>query len=304
MPIAPVAAVFPGHVADASFMQQGHDGARAACAAHGLPLQVTERVPLARMEAALADAARAGAGLVLAQGGQCEAAAAAVAPHFPAVRFVVVQGHGAGANLYAYRAAQEQSAFLAGVAAGLMTRSGVVGHVSGIRPRPGLLARAAFGAGVAHAAPGARLLSIFTGDQDDAVRGRAAAERLAEAGADLVFAMLNAAQAAVMAVARQRDLLLAGDGRDWVAQHPDVFALAAIADTGGVAAAAIADYVLGARPEGAEVVFGLDAPGIVRLACGAAVPPAARAAVAQEAAALRAGRIVVPKNFVVEELSA
>jgi basic membrane protein A len=300
---APVAAIFPGHVADGSFMQQGHDGARAACAARGLDLRVTDRVALPALEDALSAAAASGAGLVLAQGGQCEAAAQAVAPRFPGVRFVVVQGHATGANLHAYRAAQEQSAFLAGAAAGLMAGGGVVGHVSGIRPRPGLLARAAFAAGIAHVAPEVRLLSIFTGDQDDAARATAAAERLAVAGARLVFTMLNAAQAAVMQVARRRGIALAGDGHDWVAAHPGLFQLAAIADTGGVMEAAIADFAEDRRPLGEEVVFGLSTPAIVRLACGGAVPAPVRAVVAAIAAAMREGRVEIPDGVAVEELS-
>ncbi|WP_137177438.1 BMP family ABC transporter substrate-binding protein [Roseomonas sp. AR75] len=299
---APVAALFPGHAGDRSFMQAGHDGARDACAAHGLAFRVTDRVALPAMQAAMRDAAQAGAGLVLAQGGQCEAAASAVAPHFPALRFAVVQGHDAGANLYAYRAAQEQSAFLAGAAAGLTSRAAVVGHVSGIRPRPGLLARAAFAAGVAHVAPGKRLVSIFTGDQDDAALATAAMERLAAAGADLVFAMLNAAQAAVMAAAGRLGIALAGDGADWVAAHPACFRLAAVADTGPVAAAAIADYATGARPAGEEVVFGLEMPAVVRLSCRNDVPAAVREATGRIALDLRAGRIEVPEAVAVEEL--
>lgn len=300
---APVAAIYPGHVTDGSFMQQGHDGAREACLAQGLDFRVTERVPLDGLEAAMTRAAQAGAGLILAQGGQCDAAAAAVAPRFPAVRFVVVQGHRGGGNLQAWRAAQEQSAFLAGAAAALMAPGRVVGHVSGIRPKPGLLARAAFAAGMARVDPACRLLSVFTGDQDDEARAEAAAERLIDAGAGLVFAMLNGAQHGVMRVARRRGIGLVGDGRDWAADHPGLFRLAAIADTGGVAAAAIADHAAGGLRHGAEIVFGLETPAIVRLSCGAEVPAAVREAVEALARDIRAGRLVVPETAAVEELA-
>lgn len=302
MPSRPVAAIFPGRIDDRSFMQAGHDGMAEACRAAGLPFTVTQAVPLAALPPALAEAA-GGAGLVLAQGGQCEAAARAVAARFPATRFVVVQGHGAGGNLYAYRAAQEQSAFLAGAAAGLLTGRAVIGHVSGIRPRPGLLARAAFASGIAHVAPGKRLVSIFTGDQDDAALGRAAAKRLLAAGADIIFTMLNAAQDAVVAEARAGGAMLVGDGRDWVAERPAAFLLAAVADSGAAAGAAIADYAAGSRQAGAEVVFGLERPDIVRLACGASVPAPVRARLDAIAAALASGAITVPEAAAVEELA-
>lgn len=298
MPPRAVAAFFPGHVADGSFMQAGHDGIAAACRAAGLPLSVTQAIPLGALAAAMARAAPE-AGLVIAQGGQCDEAAGAVAPRFPATRFVVVQGHAAGGNLYAYRAAQEQSAFLAGAAAALLLPDRAIGHISGIRPRPGLLARAAFAAGIAHVAPGRRLLSIFTGDQDDRALGAAAAERLADAGVGLVFTMLNAAQAAVVDVARQRGMMLAGDGKDWVADRPDAFALAAVAESGEAGAAAVRDYADGARPDGKEVVFGLDSPGVVRLSCGVAV----RDRLAALEREIVVGRIDVTAGGVVEELA-
>lgn len=297
---AAVAGLFPGHVTDRSFMQAGHDGLRDACARTGLALVVQDGVRLGDLRAAF-DRAAAEAALVVAQGGQCEGAAAEAASRWPDRRFVVVQGHRGGGTLSAYRAAQEQSAFLAGAAAALMTSAPVLGHVSGIRPKPGLVARAAFAAGVAAVAPGRRVVSIFTGDQDDLARGEAAAERLAEAGADIVFAMLNAAQSAVMQVARRRGLRLVGDGQDWVAAEPDLFDLAAIADTGPVAASAVEDFVAGRLAE--ERVFTLDQPAVVRLACGARVPWSIRRDMARLAGAITAGRLAIPEQATVQEIA-
>ena len=58
-----------------------------------------------------------------------------------------------------------------------MTRSGVVGHMSGIRVRPGLKGRAAFVAGVQATNPAVRVLTNFSGNQDD----NALSQRVAEA---------------------------------------------------------------------------------------------------------------------------
>ena len=54
-----------------------------------------------------------------------------------------------GPNLASYEVLQEQSAYLGGVLAALTTRTGVVGHMSGIRVRPGLKGRAEAVAGLA-----------------------------------------------------------------------------------------------------------------------------------------------------------
>jgi basic membrane protein A len=59
----------------------------------------------------------------------------------PQIKFVVTQGAVVGANLCSYEVLQEESAYLGGVLAALTTRTGVVGHMSGIRVRPGLKGR-------------------------------------------------------------------------------------------------------------------------------------------------------------------
>ena len=50
----------------------------------------------------------------------------------------MTQGLVQGSNLSSYDVLQEESAYLAGVLAALTTRTGVVGHMSGIRVPPGL----------------------------------------------------------------------------------------------------------------------------------------------------------------------
>lgn len=74
--------------------------------------------------------------LIIAHGGQNSEATALVAPEFPDIKFIVVQGNAIGSNLSSYEVLQEQSAWLGGALAGLLTQSQVVGHISGIRVTP------------------------------------------------------------------------------------------------------------------------------------------------------------------------
>ena len=67
----------------------------------------------------------------------------------PEQRFTSIQGSLTRPNLAVYEVLQDESAWLAGAAAGLLTKTNVVGHMSGLRVRPGLKARAAFAAGLA-----------------------------------------------------------------------------------------------------------------------------------------------------------
>lgn len=72
-----------------------------------------------------------------------------------------------GPNLSSYEVLQEESAWLAGAAAGVLTQTDVVGHISGIRVTPGLKGRGGFYNGLMQTNRDAKFLTIFAGNQDD-----------------------------------------------------------------------------------------------------------------------------------------
>ena len=164
-----VAMLLAGSASDGGFMESGFKGLQRAHDELGVEISYKEGVKpdKAALESALGELAGSGVDMVIAHGGQNTEAAKAVAPRFPDTLFVVTQATVTGPNLSSYEVLQEESAWLAGAAAGLMTKTNVVGHMSGIRPIPGLKGRAAFVDGVAHTNPQATVLTNFSGDQDD-----------------------------------------------------------------------------------------------------------------------------------------
>jgi basic membrane protein A len=64
--------------------------------------------------------------------------------------------------------------------------------MSGIRVVPGLKSCAAFAHGLAHANPSVRLLTNFSGNQDDNALSKHIVSAMIDAGADIIFTMLNA----------------------------------------------------------------------------------------------------------------
>jgi len=142
-----VVALFAGRIDDGGFMESGYRGLVAARDKIGIEIGWRDGVKPERdlLTTALRELARSGAVLVIAHGGQNNEAAKLVAAEFPDVRFVVTQGNVTGPNLASYEVLQEESAFLAGALAAWTTKTGVVGHMSGIRVVPGLKGRAVFG---------------------------------------------------------------------------------------------------------------------------------------------------------------
>jgi basic membrane protein A len=290
-------AVCVGATDDGGFNEAGRRGAEAAARLHGLDLLIRDRI--AAGAAAIEAAAREIAprcGLLLLHSGDSDGPGARIAAAFPQLRVLVSGGDVAGPNLDSWGADQPQSAFLAGVAAGRLTRSGVVGHVSGIPIPPGLRGRDAFAAGLRHANPAAKLYSTFCGDQNDRARAESATETAIAAGADLVFTMLNAGRAGAIAACRRRGVRQIGNVRDWVAAMPEVFVASAVADVGHAIAAWVSAMLAPAPPPGRVRRFGLETPEVVRLVLAPGLPPEVQAAVAAAELALRVGRVSLPES--------
>ncbi len=129
-----------GSSTDKGFMQSGFDGLKRAEKELGIALTVLEGIKpeQADLEAGLRKLAKASPDLIVAHGGQNAKTATNVAGEFPQIMFVVTQSDVGGPNLSSYEVLQEESAWLAGAAAGLLTKTNTVGHMSGIRVTPGL----------------------------------------------------------------------------------------------------------------------------------------------------------------------
>lgn len=226
-----ISVIFVGELHDCGFNQCALEGAeRKQRDAGGENIEVVSGIsydPKA-MTKALRKAAERSEGVVFI-GGQGNRVTPAVATDFPDRSFAVVQGNVEGANLSSYDVLQEQSAFLAGVLAVRMTRTGTVGHLSGHRVVPGLKGRAAFAAGVRHADATVRLVTGFCGTQDDSAVTEDWARAIAGEGADILFTMLNAARDGATRACRATGMRQIGNAVDWCAIDPDVFVASAVA---------------------------------------------------------------------------
>ncbi len=298
-PAPRIAALFAGQVNDRGFMQAGYEGFLQARQSLGLEGTYIDQVAPTKelLEGALRKLAASGASLVIAHGGQNNAAAVQVASEFPAVRFVVTQGNVKGANLSSYEVLQEQSAYLAGALAALTTRTGVVGHMSGIRVTPGLKGRAAYAAGVAATDSKVKLLTNFSGNQDDNALSRRIALAEMDAGADVIFTMLNAGRQGVIDACAERRTRQIGNVIDWTQRDPVVFVGSAMASVGMAVFAAAQDLARGRWQGGVVRQIGLEDPSAVRLALAPDVPAAVRERLAALSADIGSRRLHVRTSY-------
>jgi basic membrane protein A len=295
----PIAAMFPGRIDDGGFVEAGYLGLVRAGKELGIAVKHVADVPLEheRMLAALRELAATKATLVIGFGEATSEAVQRAAWEFPDQLFVTIQGTLTRPNLATYAIQPEQSAWLAGALAGMLTKSDTVGHIAGARNIPAQHMRAGFFAGLKNVRPQARFLSTFTGSDDDAALAQRVTLGQIDAGADLVFAMLDAGQSGAVAACRARNVSQIGGVRDWVAAMPDAFVASAVANPGYaiyIAARDLRDNLLKG-----EIVkrFGLHYPEAVRLALAASVPGGAQARLERYRERIVAHGIVIPETY-------
>lgn len=279
-----------------AFNAAGERGLLAAAEETGAELAIVWAEDRSRRAEALSALCEGGYDLIVCHGGQAEQALAAVAPRFPAQHLAATQCRATPPSVARYEVRQEESAFLAGAFAGLFSRTGIVAHLSGEPVAPGLRARAAFAGGLRRTAPAVRLLSCFTGDQHDPAAAAEAVERFADAGADLVFAMLDGGREGATAACRARGLRQIGNVRDWTTEGR-VFAASAVADGGWACGKAIRDFAAGRFAPGAVHTAGLADPRTVRLSLAGDVPKAIRTMLEELSEAVTAGEVAVPEQW-------
>lgn len=263
-----VAMLIPGQIDDGGFMEAGYDGLMKIKNELKAEVEYIDKVKpeLELLTSALRELAKNKPDLIIAHGGQNSEAAKVVAEEFPELKFVVVQGDVTAENLASYEVLQEESAWLAGAAAGMLTETNTVGHISGIRVTPGLKGRAAFADGLNYTNSEANYLTTFSGDQDDVQLNKKVAQAEIDAGADIIFTMLNAGRAgATEAIAENEGVYEIGNVKDWTKTNPDVFIGSALANVSIPSYQAVKDLKEG-NWEPQVVKIGLENPEAVDLA--------------------------------------
>jgi basic membrane protein A len=161
--------------------------------------------------------------LVFGHGFEFQDAAKRVAPQFPRTIYVTTSGNTAGGNIAGIMFSFSDASYLAGVLAGGMSRSGIVGVVGGTELPPVKESFEAFARGVKSVKPGARMLTAFIGNWDDVSAGKEQALAQISSGADVIFQNADAAGLGVFQAARERSgVYVIGSNADQNSVAPQV----------------------------------------------------------------------------------
>jgi basic membrane protein A and related proteins len=292
-PAAPplkVAFVYVSPVGEAGWSFQHEQGRLAMQAALGATVQSTrvEAVPEgADAERVMRDLARQGHGLIFATSFGYLEPALRVAAEFPQVRFEHAGGYKQAPNLNTYNARYYEGRYLAGMAAGAASKSGVAGYVAGF-PLPEVVQGInAFARGMREINPRAEVRVLWLNAWFDPPREREAAHALVNQGADVLAN--HSGSPAVPLAAEERGVKLAAYQSDMRRYAPKA-QLTSVLHQWGPYYTAVVKAVQSGRWVPTPVWGGMRDGFIEMAPLSADVPAAAVALIKEREAQIRSGR--------------
>jgi basic membrane protein A len=205
-----------GKVDDRTFNESAYKGMVQAAQAFGVKSAFIETQQPTDYEKNIEQFAVAGYDMIITVGFMLGDATKRMAQKYPNVHFAIVDFAYDPSldNVLGLVFSEEQSGFMAGALAGLMSKSKITGMVAGVEIPPVVRFRKGYEAGVKHVCADCEVLGVYIDSFIDPARGKTAAMSQIDEGADVIFggggttgsgAILGAAQAGVWAIGVDQD---------------------------------------------------------------------------------------------------
>jgi basic membrane protein A and related proteins len=223
--------ITPGSVTDAAWNSGAWRGLQMIRDSLGLAISHVEaRTPSDQAEALRIYAAQ-GYDLVFAHGFEFQEPAERVSSEYPRTIFIVTSGRRAVGNVAPLIFRLEEASYLAGMMAGGLSRSHVIGFVGGIELPPIEAAYQGWLNGARAVDPDVRTREIYLNSFDDAAAGREAALALIRVGVDMFHHNADAAALGVFQAAKESPgVYVFGSNDDQAHLAPDRVVGSAIID--------------------------------------------------------------------------
>jgi basic membrane protein A len=198
-----VALLTPGPVSDHAWNAGAYQGLlriRDSLGAHISHIQVATP---AAFEENFRQYGAQGYDLVFGHGFEFQDAASRVGPEYPKTIYITTSGNRVGKNVAPIVFGIEEPSYLAGIVAGSLTKTHIVGAIGGTELPPVKSSFLAFEAGVHAIDPSIRVLISYIGDWNDASAGKEQATAQIQRGVDFIFQNADAAGLGVFQAAKE-----------------------------------------------------------------------------------------------------
>ncbi len=205
-----MALLTPGPISDQAWNGGAYEGLLAVRDSLGASISHIQTKTPAEFEENFRQYGAQGFRLVIGHGFEFQDAAARVAPDYPGTIYMCTSGDTSAANLSGMNFAFEEASFQAGMIAGALTKSGVIGAIGGTELPPVRASFIAFERGAKLINPDVTVLISYLGTWDDVAAGKEQALAQIARGADILFQNSDAAGLGIFAAAREKNVLTFG----------------------------------------------------------------------------------------------
>ena len=218
-----VALLTPGPISDQSWNGGAYQGLLRIRDSLGATISHIQTKTPADFEEQFRQYGMQGYDLVFGHGFEFQDAAKRVGPDFPMTVYVTTSGSTSGANVAGMKFAFADASYLAGMVAGAMTKSKVLGVIGGTELPPVVESFAAFEEGAKTVDPSIVVLVSYIGNWDDASAGKEQALAQIGQSADIIFQNADAAGLGVFQAAREtKRAMIIGSNSNQNAVAPEV----------------------------------------------------------------------------------
>lgn len=188
-----VALLTPGPISDKSWNAGAYAGLMAIRDTLGAEVSHIQTRTPAEFDENFRQYGSKGFDLVFGHGFEFQDAALRVAPSYPRTVYVTTSGTSVARNVGGAEFAFEEASYLAGMVAGRMTKSNLLGVIGGTELPPVKRSFAAFEQGARSVNPGVKVIVAYIGNWDDVSAGKEQAIAQISRGADVIFQNADAA---------------------------------------------------------------------------------------------------------------
>jgi len=220
-----VALLTPGPISDQAWNAGAYNGLLRIRDSLGAEISNVQTKTPAEFEENFRQYATQGYSLVIGHGFEFQDAAERVSPDFPQTVFIVTSGDRNGPNFTGINFAFQDGAYLAGIAAGAVTRSNTIGVIGGTELPPVKTSFDAFAKGAQAINPNVKVLTSYIGNWEDVSAGREQALAQIGQGADVIFQNADAAGLGVFQAVKEsqdKSVYIIGANSDQNSLAPNV----------------------------------------------------------------------------------
>ena len=216
-----VALCMSGAANDQGWNQTAYEGAKKACEKYGMELSYTENLNAADIVTAFADYAAAGYNVVIGHGYEFGDPALEVAETYPDVNFICTEANASAANVASFVMACEQTAYVEGIIAAHMTKSGKVGAIGPFQGDSLVKIINGFEDGAKSVNPDLVVETAWTNSFVDSQLAKEAATAMIEDGVDVIKHCANACGNGAISAAVEAGIWCQGDSYDQSSLAPN-----------------------------------------------------------------------------------